>query len=204
MLLRPFLCLACLVPVLAHATCPTAADMAGGIEITFANGDITTMRDLGAGMIEVEEYYAWNPEGRRYFAYLGIYVADEGPLLPEGQSDPERRVATIYPVPVIEMPVPAADAPDWEGRLRRDVGTDVSETAEYHVRFDAMAPVMIGDCVYDAVAVGESLRPGAEDQKDQYSFYLPDLGTGFIIGWTIDRDLQQTSAVAIRALGPDE
>jgi hypothetical protein len=175
--------------------------MTTGVEITFANGDVTVMRDLGAGMIEVEELYAWHPEGRRYFAYLGIYVADEGPLLPDGARDPEREVATVYPVPVIDMPVPSADAPDWEGRLRRDIGTEMSETPEYRVRFDAMEPVEIGDCAYDAVAVGESLRPGAEDQKDQYSFYLPQLGTGFIVGWTIGRELQQTEAVAIRVVG---
>jgi hypothetical protein len=199
-MMRILACLACLAPGLGRADCPTAADMARGVEVTFANGDVTVLRDLGAGMIEVEEYYAWHPEGRRYFAYLGIYVTDEGPLLPEGERDPEREVSTVYPVPVIDMPVPTATAPDWEGRLRRDIGTDVSETPEYHVRFDAMEPVVIGACSYAAVAVGESLRPGAEDQKDQYSFYLPDLGAGFIMGWTIGRELQQTEAVAIRAL----
>lgn len=190
------------VPVAAGAECPTAADMAGGVEVTFSNGDVTVMRDRGAGMVEVEEFYAWHPEGRRYFAYLGLYVTDEGPLTWDGSTGAGAAVRTYYPVDVLEMPVPTEDAPDWEGVLRRDIGTDLAETPGYVVKFGAMAPVDIGGCVYEAVAVGESLRPGAEDQKDQYSWYLPELGTGFIIGWTIGRELQQTDATGIRALAP--
>jgi len=199
--LRLALCLMVL-PAVAGAACPTAADMGGGVEVTFANGDVTVLRDRGAGMIEVEEYYAWHDEGRRYFAYLGLYVTDEGPLTWDGSAGAGASVRTFYPVDVLEMPVPTADAPDWEGVLRRDIGDDLSETPRYVVKFGAMAPVEIGGCVYEAVAVGESLRPGAQDQKDQYSWYLPELGAGFIMGWTIGRDLQQTDAVGIRAVGP--
>jgi hypothetical protein len=177
--------------------------MAGGVEIRFANGDVTVLRALGAGMIGVEEHYSWAPEGRRYFAWLGLYVTEEGPLLPAGEPLPEARVRTRYPVPVTEMPVPAADTPDWEGEIRRNIGIDLSETAAYRLRFGAMAPVIIGGCRYDAVAVGESLRPGRPDQKDQYSHYLPALGAGYITGWTIGRDTFATTPVAIRALGPD-
>lgn len=188
------------LPGVAMAECPTAADMARGVEVTFANGDVTVMRDLGAGMIEVEEYYSWHDEGRRYFAYLGIYVTDEGPLTWDGTAGDGATVRTYYPVDVLEMPVPTADAPDWTGVLRRDIGEDLAETPEYVVKFGAMDPVVIGGCTYEAVAVGESLRPGAEDQKDQYSWYLPELGTGFIMGWTIGRELQTTDAIAIRAV----
>lgn len=195
-------CLACLFPAIAEAECPTVADMVDGVEITFANGDATVLRDRGAGMIEVEEYYSWHDEGRRYFAYLGIYVTDEGPLTWDGSAGDGASVRTYYPVDVLEMPVPGADTPDWEGVLRRDIGEDLAETPPYVVKFGAMEPVEIGGCIYEAVAVGESLRPGAEDQKDQYSWYLPELGAGFIVGWTIGRELQQTDAVGIRALDP--
>jgi hypothetical protein len=190
------------MPGMVAAECPTAADMASGVEVTFANGDVTILRDVGAGMIEVEEYYSWHDEGRRYFAYLGLYVTDEGPLTWDGTEGDGALVRTYYPVDVLEMPLPTAETPDWEGVLRRDIGADLAETPNYHVRFDAMDPVTIGGCTYDAVAVGESLRPGAEDQKDQYSYFLPDLGAGFIVGWTIERELQQTEAVEIRAVTP--
>lgn len=196
------LCLAALLPDLAWAACPTAADMEDGVEITFANGDVTVMRAIGAGMVEVEETYSWSPEGRRYFAWLGLYVTDEGPLVAEGESPPEARVRTVYPVAVTEMPVPAADAPGWEGTLRREIGSELSEAAGYQVRFGRMAPVTMGGCTYDAVAIGESLRPGTPEQKDQYSHYLPALGTGYIVGWTIGGELFLTEPVAIRALGP--
>jgi hypothetical protein len=195
------LCLT-ILPALAGATCPTGADMAGGVEIVFANGDVTVLHDRGAGIIEVEEYYSWHNEGRRYFAYLGLYVTDEGPLTWDGSAGEGASVRTFYPVDVLEMPVPAADAPDWEGSLRRNIGDDLGEMPAYVVKFGPMAPVEIGGCTYGAVAVGESLRPGAEDQKDQYSWYLPELGAGFIVGWTIGRELQQTEAVDIRALEP--
>jgi hypothetical protein len=188
------------LPGLAAAECPTAADMARGVEIVFANGDVTVMRDLGAGMIEVEEYYSWHDEGRRYFAYLGLYVTDEGPMTWDGSQGEGAEVRTYYPLDVLEMPVPMAGLPDWEGELRRDIGTDLAEKPAYVVKFGAMEPVVIGGCTYDAVAVGESLRPGAEDQKDQYSWYLPELGAGFIVGWTVGRELQTTEAVAIRAV----
>ena len=204
MALRLLLCLACLVPAAARAGCPTAADMAGGVEVTFANGDVTLMRDVGAGMVEVVEHYSWHPERRHYFAWRGLYVTDDGPLLPGAEAPPEARVRTLYPVPVTEMPVPAADAPDWNGQLRRDLGTGETETPDYHLRFAAMAPVTISGCSYDAVAVGESLGPGTPEQKDQYSWYLPALGTGFILGWTIGGELFQTEAVAIRALDRQE
>ena len=181
--------------------CPAAADLADGVEVTFANGDMTVLRDLGAGMVEVEETYSWHPEGRRYFAWLGLYVTDEGPLTAEGDAPPEARVRTVYPVEVTEMPVPAADTPDWEGTLRRDLGADLSETAEYHLRFGPMPPVTIGGCTNDAVAVGESLKPGQPEQKDQYSHCLPELGIGYIVGWTIGGELFRTEPVAIRAFG---
>jgi hypothetical protein len=177
--------------------------MAGGVEVRFANGDVTAMRDVGAGMVEVVEHYSWYPEGRHYFAWLGLYVTDEGPLRPEGEAVPEARVRTVYPVQVTEMPVPATDAPDWEGRLRRDLGRELSETVGYRLLFGPMAPLTIGGCTYDAVAVGESLWPGRPDQKDQYSYYLPALGAGFIVGWTIGGELFRTEAVAIRALGQE-
>lgn len=201
MALRLALCLACLVPAAAGADCPTAADMASGVEVRFANGDVTAMRDVGAGMVEVVEHYSWHPEGRHYFAWLGLYVTDEGPLRPEGEAPPELRVRTVYPVPVTEMPVPAADTPGWEGTLRRDIGGELSETVDYRLLFGPMAPLTIGGCIYDAVPVGESLRPGLPDQKDQYSHYLPALGAGYIVGWTIGGELFMTEAVSIRALG---
>jgi hypothetical protein len=204
--LCPVLCVACLLPAAARADCPTGDDMATGVEVTFANGDRTALRALGAGMVEVAEYYAWAPEGRRYFAYLGLYVTDEGAVLPDGTLDPASRITTTYPVPVEDMPLPTAETPQWEGTVnRRPVTTDpdiVIPPDAYHIRFAAMDPVVIGDCTYAAVAVGESLRPDQPDQKDQYSYYLPDLGAGFIIGWTIDGALDQTEAVAIRALSP--
>lgn len=201
--MRLALCLACLVLAAARADCPTAADMAGGVEVRFANGDVTAMRALGSGMVEVEETYSWHPEGRHYFAWLGLYVTDEGPLLAAGEVPPEARVRTVYPVPVTEMPVPAADAPDWEGTLRRDLGRELSETVDYRLLFGPMAPLTIGDCTNDAVPVGESLWPGLPDQKDQYSYYLPALGAGFIVGWTIGGEVFRTEAVAIGALGQE-
>jgi hypothetical protein len=177
--------------------------MAGGVEVSFANGDVTAMRNVGAGMVEVVEHYSRYLEGRHYFAWLGLYATDEGPLGLEGEAAPEARVRTVYPVPVTEMPVPAIDAPDWEGTLWRDLGRELSETVDYRLLFGPMAALTIGDCTYDAVPVGESLWPGQLDQKDQYSYYLPALGAGFIIGWTIGGELFRTEAVTIRALGQE-
>jgi hypothetical protein len=183
-----------LAPVVALAECPVAADMDRGVRVTFDNGDTTELRRLDGVLIEVTERYSWDAQSLRYRADWGLYARDEVGVSPGGADIPESAIRFDYPV---ALPEPAADAAPWGGvRQYEEFGFDPRNEG-WQVGFRAMAPVEIGGCSYQSVAVGIRLRAGEADQKDQFSYYLPELGAGFIVAWVDSGGRQDTVPVAI-------
>ena len=184
----------------AFADCPTAADMAQGIMVTFDNGDTTILRALGDEMIEVEEHYGQGVENYRYEARFGLFSVHEVALSPGGQPLPDSATNFTYPDGVTAFPAPDPAAPGWQGmRQVQEMGAQVVPQS-YQFGFRPSSPLVIGACSYDAVAVGIRLGAGEADQKDQFSYFLPALGAGFIVTWVDEDGRHDTVPVAIATL----
>jgi hypothetical protein len=185
------------LPSLAIAQCATRADMATGVRVTFDNGDTTELRARDGDLVEVTERYSWESQSLIYEADYGLYSRHEITLSAGGARIPESETSFAYDA---DLPVPHAAAAPWHGlREVREYGMG-TKREEWEVGFRAMDPVEIGACTYDAVAVGIRLRGGADDEKIQFSYYLPELMAGFIVSWVDEGVRHDTVPVQIEAL----
>ena len=172
------------LPLTALAQCPTAADMTQGVRVTFDNGDTTDLRRMDGTLIEVTERYSLSMQTWNFELEYGVYSQREIEVSPGGVPIPESEIRFSYPA---ALPAPDPAAPAWQGQREvREFGMG-TEQESWQVGFRAMEPVVIGACTYEAVAVGIRLRAGEPDQKDQFSYFLPELGAGFVVTW-IDED----------------
>jgi len=199
--MRPIRHLTCLtlaaLPLPLLADCPDRNDMARGVMVTFDNGDTTTLRALEGTLIEMTEVLTWDPQVFVFEADFGLYALRETEMSPGGALIPESVMTFTYPEP---LPPPADDATGWAGtRQVHEFGLG-NHTESWQVGFRTTQALTIGACTYDAIAVGIRLRQGEPDQKDQFSYYLPALGAGFIVTWVDEDGQHDTVAVLIQAL----
>ncbi len=163
-------------PVLAQTSCPTAADLARGIQLTYDDGTVEVYRSTDrAGVIDV---YGEDPFG---YAYRMLIAHGTHLLMYEevvnGASDPNSRQTYDYGVSVANMPVPFPG-----GRWAVDVIATTVEgpRSETQVQaYDAIVTQRIGPCRYDRI---EAVI--AYDTADDYIegiHFLPELGLGYLV-----------------------
>lgn len=169
----------------AMADCLTANDAEGGIRVSFQNGDVTTVRALGADMFQIEETYAEGTQHFRFHALYSTYNLWDARLIGGVQQDADA-IRIDWGVDLSELPRPAADAPAWTGEvIEYDPSGGINERGQRELRFAPGKPIVLGDCSYETLTVGAETNWTINPRVQvQFWSYLPELGISFVVGWT--------------------
>jgi hypothetical protein len=169
----------------ASAACLTAADLEAGVRVEFSNDDWTTLRSLGEGIVEFEEYYADAGFSSRYLGYLGLYILSGVERITAGPERPNQRTRRVYPLDPTELPVPEPDGEGWTGVVSQsfyDGTLPVTQDWTIDVRFLPVGPLALPGCTYEAVGVRVLQTYAPEDWSyEMLQLYLPALGSAFVI-----------------------
>ena len=191
-----------LAPGASLAECLTTADMEQGVLFTFDNQDTTSVRALGAGIVEVVEYYAASQTGMKFQAYLGPYILREDGMGFNNVVLPDKWARATFAVDLTELPVPAPDLPTFtSSAVWEEFGLSPQDQT-FTADFTAARPVTLSGCTYDVVLVKTRVdRPGADHWYEQFSYYFPAIEASVIVAWKNAEDgLQQALPVAVEAL----
>jgi hypothetical protein len=169
---------------LAQAGCPTAADLARGITLDFADGSFETFRDPGTGLVTVD---GTDADGYGYIMELGrgIHLVSYANAT-NGIADADSRIDYDYGIGVMDLPLPEAGG-RWASAVTvSDSFGDRSEP-QTHV-WGQTSVVDIGGCSYDAIEALIAYKTG--DGYRESVEYIPALGIGYLV-WnesdTMDR-----------------
>jgi hypothetical protein len=160
---------------LAQASCPTAADLAGGIRVDFENQFSEVYQQLSPGVVLAVGTYS-DGTGHEIELGLGLHVMAyramaDGVVLPEGGS------TTDYGMPASELPLPGPGA-RWQLEVK---STDSSGTRDEVLRYaaDTVSQIQIGACTYDRMTM--LIAFDTEDNYVEAVEYLPALGISYLI-----------------------
>jgi hypothetical protein len=161
--------------VLAQAGCPTAADLARGIRIDFADGSYETFRDAGAGLITVDGLDA---DGYGYFMELGrgLHLVTYANAT-DGTVDPTSQIDYDYGIALQDLPLPQAGG-RWSSpvTVRDSYGTR-SEPQTHD--WGPTTVIDIGGCSYDMIEAVISYK--TDDGYRESVEFLPALGIGYLV-----------------------
>ena len=196
------MCCAALMPDPSVAQCLTTSDMAQGVLFTFDNDDTTSVRALGAGMVDVIEYYAATQTALKFQSYLGPYILREDDLGMNNVVLPDRWRRAIFDADLTDLPVPAPGLPTWTGTAVWEEFGAMPQDQTITADFTAGEAVTLSGCVYDVVLVKTRVdRPGADHWYDQYSYYFPALGASVIVAWNNEEEgFNQALPIALERL----
>ncbi len=161
--------------VLAQAGCPTAADLARGIRIDFADGSFETFRDPGTGLVTVE---GQDIEGYGYTMELGqgLHLVSYANMV-DGVVDQGSRIDYDYGVALPDLPVPVAGGRWASPVVVRDM-TGTRSEPQNHV-WSEVTVIDIGGCSYDMIEALIAYK--TDDGYRENVHYLPELGIGYLL-----------------------
>ena len=176
--------------------------MAGGVLFTFDNDDTTAVRALGAGMVEVVEYYADTQTAMKFQSYLGPYILRQDDLGMNNVELPDKWGRAIFDADLTDLPVPAPGLPTWTGTAVWEEFGILPQDQTFTADFTAGQAVTLSDCTYDVVLVKTRVdRPVADHWHEQYSYYFPVLGASVIVAWNNpDEGPMQALPVSVETL----
>jgi len=164
------LALACAVlPGLALADCPTAADLAGGIRLIREDGTGEVFSTEHEGIVKVER--TGPATSATTWLALGLYPV-------EWENATQGYVTADYGVALADMRLPEPGA-TWSPQETITIA-EAEISAQPLYRFGDEVAVAIGDCTYQAIPVELSFADNP-DARDTLAF-LPELGFAYLTG----------------------
>ncbi|MEO0913489.1 MAG: hypothetical protein AAFY59_10940 [Pseudomonadota bacterium] len=198
---RVLLIAALTAPGLAHAACPVADDLMGGIYVTDDEGSVTLFLADGQDIIERTQY-ADSTEGFAYRTALGLLILtyaeteDGEPVAGSGETYSYSR--DPYGLTVPENGV-------WQARITTtyEDGTD-AEFENYTLSAGQRGETTIGACTYASVPVAHiSLFLSRGEISAFMQDYLPDLGIAVATGyWDPEAGFERYENTAISTTPP--
>lgn len=169
------------------AACPQAADLAGGVRVSEADGVTHVFRNAGGGVVTVDSDYQDGAIGKNQLA-RGVYVLRLA-VEDSGVLDVASIFETSYHVGLAALPLP-------KPKLRQTLDTTVTTSAErYAERQDqvwgVISPVMIGACQYDGLT-GQITYTNDIETFTETILYLPEIGIGLLAASQYVDELAET------------
>ncbi len=197
-MLRQFIALsAFFLPAIASAQCPTGADLAGGITITYNTGEVEKFTSGPNGQVFIEGF---SQDGDTSFGWVSTTI--EGAF---ESSYRERAAGYWHPVTDYRLEYDfdiSAAAPLRAGAVGGGAQTMVdangSEIAIYSYSVHAADDLLIDNCTYAALDVYQTYwLPDKTLGLNQLKF-MPELGFGFMVAkkWP-DSPASQSIALTI-------
>ncbi len=163
----------------AAAECLDRTALARGVAVTFENGDVTIMQRRADGTIRLEESFASGAPTIRLHAARGIYYVQEYELDVEGREAPGTRLDILFPLPLSELPEPAAGI-GWSGQTLNRLPGGRERPEATSLRFEAGPTLRLSGCDYETLAADLRYDWGAEGGLTLRYDYLPALGVGIV------------------------
>lgn len=157
-------------------TCPTGADMARGVEVTYEDGTRSVITRDASGVVHEAEYW----DGDTPY----IYIAANG-VLETGYIDPDTGAADsfTYTFPTDDL----LPLKPWTGRQGEQITTDTSgnqiNRIPFHFRTRDLASFSIGDCTFDAMPIETYYQEPGDPSMVEF-IYLIDLGIPINVGYS--------------------
>jgi hypothetical protein len=160
--------------VASQSACPTGADLATGIVITYGDGQTDTFSSdsSDANLVIVETADDTGPLYRRVMI-RGVYEVSYSSL-PEDDPD-AMGFGVAFPMAPADAPLPIPDE-SWRVEVTPSDGS--GETLFHDYTSGASIPVTIGDCVYDTIPVVLTAETG--DDVYEIVHFIPALGLGYV------------------------
>ncbi|MEM0942593.1 MAG: hypothetical protein AAGI70_01475 [Pseudomonadota bacterium] len=175
-MLRPLLI--ALLPVTAHAACPTPADLEGaGIWVRSDDGAITHYVRTSPDMVAETTMYDAN-EGYWLESYRGLYVTADQDIQNGGRVEGTLTRST-YPGGVASLPQPEPGA-RWSGPVT-DTNADGTDVQKFSVAFGEVQEVKIGPCTYQGIPADTVFHEEGGGGTTGRLVYLPDLSISLFI-----------------------
>lgn len=169
--------LALILPGLAAAQCPVAADLEKGIEIETVEGEVESFIRIDPHRVQSLLMYD-EGAGTRILLGKGVYlleVLDEE----DGQPVVGTRATYTFPLPVADLP-PITPGGGWSTKAAILDADGLSSEVQHYI-FGAQARVTIGACSYDMIPIELRYRGEASEGDIDYLHYLPDLGISYLV-----------------------
>lgn len=164
-----------LLPGLAQAACPTAADMAQGVRFTSATGEVEDFRLLPSGLVE-STYSQDGANAARAILARGIYLV-ESVSLTEGQPDPGTRSTFSFPDPA-NMPDPVPGG-TWTVTVATFNGGNFGRENQIY-SFGTPTRLTWQACGYDMMPITIQYPDENDAQRRDVLHYLPELGLSYL------------------------
>lgn len=183
--------LALAVPLAAQSACPTLADRATGISVSFEDGSTEVFRPGNDPAVTIVDGVDTDGFAYRMELIHGTHLLVYENVV-DGRPDPASRVSYDYGMAPSAMPVPVPG-----GRWKADVTATAVDgpRPEAQVQaYDVAVSVDIGGCTYDRIEVLI-----AYDTTDFYTesvHYLPALDIGFLV-WSETVDSPRVSVLPV-------
>ncbi|AHM04833.1 hypothetical protein roselon_02512 [Roseibacterium elongatum DSM 19469] len=193
-ILTPALAAACFcLPIAALADCPKSGDLAGGIEIRYADGAVETYRQVAPNLVTAVFDAPGSPgSAAESLLAQGIYLIQTQDLV-NGMPDLQTRTTYTYPLPPGAMPEPQPGG-GWAAMVRAEDSTGVDET-RHDMRFEAETRLVIGACSYRMIPIEVRY-----DGDGELLHYLPELGIAPVGAWGVGEARDMMRYVSIGAV----
>lgn len=175
----------------AWATCPTAADLSAGVQLTLDDGTVETYRMTAPHVVEVSVDQGDGIVSKTMLA-KGIYVLsffDEE----NGVVDPDSRTNIAFPVNADEIPLP-------DPLSNASFDTALFEGGAFYkerliVDWGAQTTVTAGACTYDMIP-GQLSYKSDDYDHEEVVHYMPALGIASLYSY-FDDDMDAPDVYAV-------
>lgn len=173
-------------PATAVCQCLDATALGRGVVISFDNGDLTTMQRMADGALRVVEEFADGSPTLQLRAAWGIYYFEEFQIDEAGQEVAGSRLDILFPVPLSDLPRPAAGM-EWSGETinRFADGTERPEITTIRLAA-AGQPLRLSGCDYETIDMVLRYDWGEEGGLTLHASYLPAIGIGIVLSSQYD------------------
>lgn len=183
--MRRLLAFLLLLAPAARADCPTAADMASGVEVAFSDGTSVVLSRAADGRVRAEAPARDGLPAFRSVLAQGFWEVEAQEVAPEGEEPQASHLVMHYPVEPEALPAPAPGlrwtgwaTPQFEGMLLR------SDTLS--LRVGAPRPLVLGDCRWEVWPVTVAVKRATEAAERRRHLFLPELGAAVDLGGEAD------------------
>jgi hypothetical protein len=184
------------VASVAHAACPTAADLDGGIRFDLASEEWEVFIRTGDGLVQADFFYD-DGQGSRVLLAKGIYLLQVVDFEPSGLI-PDTRQNFSYPLRPSEMPDPVPGG-GWSVKAAVLGPEGLTEEVQVY-SFGEIVPHTFGACTYDRMEITiEYPAEGEETVSRDFIHWLPELGVSFLAGYEDEQGREMYDYIAVRA-----
>lgn len=169
----------------AVSACFDATVLTRGVTVRYDTGDFTTIRRMGDGYHQIDEYYDQGASMMRFRAHRGFYFVEEYEPDAQGRPVPGTGLTISFPADPASLPQPAAGV-EWTGQTVNLFDDGTSRPEQTRVTFAAAPALGLSGCDYEVIRTEVVYDWGAEGGLRLEYAFLPAIGTAVLLSSQFD------------------